>query len=77
MPVKSIKFSSDKCNQITTGKDKEKVPLFEESDDWVLRFDLAYNEDGSDNRPFPAHIATTGNRPDGILFSDKLLTMGR
>ena len=52
---------------------EEEVPLFEQSDDWVLQFDLAYNEDGQrKNGPFPAHIATTGKRPDGIMFSDKL-----
>ena len=68
-----IKFASDKGSQITTCKAQEEVPLFEQSDVWVLQFDLAYNEAGQrNNGPFPAHIATTGKRPDGIMFSDKL-----
>ena len=59
-PARQIKFASDKGNQITTRKVEEEVPLFEQSDDWVLQFDLAYNEDGQrKNGPFPAHIATT------------------
>ena len=50
---------------------QEVVPLFEESDDWVLQFDL--NFDGqTKNKPFPAHIAASGRRPDGLIFSDKL-----
>ena len=37
---------------------QEVVPVFEESDDWVLQFDL--NFDGqTKNKPFPAHIAAS------------------
>ena len=58
---------------MTSRKVRGEVPLFEQSDGWVLQFDLAYNEDGQrKNGPFPAHIATMGKRPDGIMFSDKL-----
>ena len=50
---------------------QEVVPLFEESDDWVLQFDL--NFDGqTKTKPCPAHIAASGRRPDGLIFSDKL-----
>ena len=69
-PARQIKFASDKGNQITTGKLEEEAPLFEQSDDWILHIDVAYNEDGQrKNGPFPA---TTAKRPDGIMFSDKL-----
>ena len=65
-PARQIKFASDKGNQITTRKVEEEFPLFKQSGDWMLQFDLAYNEDGQrKNGPFPAHIATTGKRPDG------------
>ena len=38
------------------------------------QFDLAYNEDWQRNiAPFPAHIATTADRPDGIIFSKAVL----
>ena len=58
---------------MTTDKVEEEVPLFEQSDDWVLQFGLAYNEDGQrKNGRFLAHIATTGKRPDGIMFSENL-----
>ena len=37
----------------------------------MLQFDL--NFDGqTKNKPFPAHIAASGRRPDGLIFSDKL-----
>ena len=72
-PACQIKFASDNDNQITMGKVEEKVPLFEQSDDWLVQSDLAYNEDGQGNNgPFPAHIATTGKQLDRIMFSDNL-----
>ena len=61
------------ARSITTRSVEVEVPLFEQSDDWVLQFDLAYNEDGQGkNGPFSAHIATKGQRPDGVKFSEKL-----
>ena len=72
-PAHQSKFASDKGNQITTGNVEEEVPLFEQSDDWVLQFYLAYNKGRQrKNWPFLASIATTGKRPDGIIFSHKL-----
>ena len=50
---------------------------FELSDDWQLQFDLP-QQDGdakqecNPNQPFPPHIALTGRRPDGVMWSDKL-----
>tara|TARA_X000000950_G_scaffold273398_1_gene357148 strand:- start:49 stop:1680 length:1632 start_codon:yes stop_codon:yes gene_type:complete len=50
---------------------------FELSDDWQLQFDLP-QQDGdakqecNPNQPFPPHIASTGRRPDGVMWSDKL-----
>ena len=41
---------------------QEIVPLFKESDDWVLLFDL--NFDGQTKKTFPAHIAASGRRMD-------------
>ena len=71
-----IKFTSDKGNKINTATVEEKVPLFEQSDDWELMFDVDY-EQGKQrkNAPFPAHITTTDKRPDGVMFSDKLKTV--
>ena len=71
-----IKFTSDKGNKINTATVEEKVPLFEQSDDWELIFDVNY-EQGKQrkNSPFPAHITTTDKRPDGVMFSDKLKTV--
>ena len=49
------------------------MPPYQQNDDWVLQFDLDYNEDGHrKNSPFPAHIAATENWLDGITISDKL-----
>jgi hypothetical protein len=49
------------------------VPLFEESDDWEIQFDLNVHQDGqSKNTPFPAHIVASARRPDGLMFSNKL-----
>ena len=70
-PACQKKLASGKGNQIITRKVEEGVPLFEQSDYWVLQFDLAYNEDGQrKNGPFLARISTTGKRPDGIMFWD-------
>ena len=50
--------------------------MFEQSDDWVLQFDLDYKTDGQrKNGPFPVHITPAEQRPDGIMFSDKLKTV--
>ena len=75
-PAHQIKFVSHKGNHITTGNVEEEVPHFEQSGDWVLQFDLAYNaDDQRKNGPFPAHTATTEKRPDGIMLTDKLETV--
>ena len=53
------------------GKWEGEVPLLDQSDDWVLQFERAHNEDGQrKSGPFP-HIVTTGKRPDE-MSSDKL-----
>ena len=52
-PVKN-KFASDKCNQISTGKVEEEVPLLEQSDDWVLRLILPIMKMGSERRAIPS-----------------------
>ena len=50
--------------------------LFEQSDDWETQFDLQPHEgatsDLKNHGPFPAHIATSSRRPDGLMWSDKL-----
>ena len=75
-PPHQIKFASDKGNRISTRSVEAEVPLFEQSDDWVLQFDLDYKKDGQrKNGPFPVHITPTEQRPDGIMFSDKLKTV--
>jgi len=52
---------------------KEKVPLFEQSDDWEIMFDLDHKDDGQGkNRPFPPHVAASPRRPDGVMYSNKL-----
>ena len=45
-PPHQIKFASDKGNRISTRSVEAEVPLFEQSDDWVLQFDLDYKKDG-------------------------------
>ena len=79
-PARQIKFASDKGSQITTDHNTQsgKRRCYYSSkamigDDWVLQFDLAYNDVGQrKNGPFSARIATTGKWLDGIMFSDKL-----
>ena len=56
-----IKFASDKGNQTTTDNVEDQKQLFEQSENWVLQFDLADNQYGQrTNGSVPAHIATTG-----------------
>ena len=39
----------------------------------MVQFDLDRKEDEQrKNGPFPAHIAATAKRPDGVMYSDKL-----
>ena len=75
-PDSQTKFTSDKGNHVKTGRVEEKVPLFEQSDDWELLFDLNFSADGQcKNAPFPAHITASSERPDGLMYSDKLKTV--
>ena len=47
--------------------------LFETSDDWQLQFDVCVKADGqTKNAPFPPHIVASKQRPDGVIWSDKL-----
>ena len=52
---------------------------FEQSDDWEIQFDLQPQEDMNSelqkHGPFPAHIAASSKRPDGLMWSDKLKTV--
>ena len=71
------KFKGDKGGTFvapcTSEQTENSVPLFEESDDWELLFDLDYEPDGQvKNQAFPAHIATSSRRPDALMFSNKL-----
>ena len=70
------KFMSDEGKKLVappTSQSLECVlPLFEESDDWDIQFDVNVELDGQvKNRPFSAHIAASP-RPDGLVFSNKL-----
>ena len=73
----ATKFKGDKGGTLvapcTSEQTENSVPLFEESDDWELLFDLDYEPDGQvKNQAFPAHIATSSRRPDALMFSNKL-----
>ena len=55
---------------------------FEQSDDWQIQFDIGapntINPESAELRkyaPFPAHIAASPKRPDGLMWSDKLKTV--
>ena len=61
-----------KSKKVHTVSSPQKT-LFEQSDDWVVQFDLEMPEDGQmKSQPFPTHIAAVGKRPDGLMYSDKL-----
>ena len=54
--------------------------LFERSDDWQIQADLNVERSGDEpeqkaKRPFPPHITSTRQRPDAIMWSDKLKTV--
>ena len=75
--VTSTKFMSNEGNKLVVPPTSQSLvsvlPLFEESDDWEIQFDVSVEVDGQvKNRPFPAHIAASPQRPDGIVFSNKL-----
>lgn len=75
--VTSTKFMSNEGNKLVVPPTSQSLvsvlPLFEESDDWEIQFDVSVEVDGQvKNRPFPAHIAASPQRPDGIMFSNKL-----
>ena len=75
-PAHQTTFTSDKQHEFKTASVEEAVPLFEQSDDWQLHWDLECQQDGqSKNRPFPPHIHSTPKRPDGVMYSDKLKTV--
>jgi len=76
-PPQPSTFKSDSGNTFsappTSQSVESMVPLFEESDDWEIQFDLNVHQDGqSKNTPFPAHIVASARRPDGLMFSNKL-----
>jgi hypothetical protein len=52
---------------------------FEQSDDWEIQFDVHPQDEETPelrkNAPFPAHIAPSSRRPDGLMWSDKLKTV--
>ena len=75
-PVGSANSSQAACviksKKVHTVSSPQKT-LFEQSDDWVVQFDLEMPEDGQmKSQPFPTHIAAVGKRPDGLMYSDKL-----
>ena len=69
-------FVSSKGNKFSTTATPADLTLFEGSDDWQLQFDVCVKHDGQmKNSPFPPHIAASGQRPDGVMWSDKLKTV--
>ena len=72
--VTSTKFMSNEGNKLVVPPTSQSLvsvlPLFEESDDWEIQFDVSVEVDGQvKNRPFPTHIAASPQRPDGIQGS--------
>lgn len=66
-------FQSALGNKMKTKATTVAPSLFESSDDWQLQFDVCVKGDGqTKNAPFPPHIVTTKQRPDGVIWSDKL-----
>ena len=66
-------FQSALGNKMKTKATTVAPSLFESSDDWQLQIDVCFKGDGqTKNAPFPPHIVTTKQRPDGVIWSDKL-----
>ena len=79
--VPPISFVSDSSTNPEGKATKFSVPsvqrkprsVLSQSDDWQMQFDLTCQEEGQiKDRPFPPHIVATSQRPDAILWSDKL-----
>ena len=72
--VKQTKFVSTEGNAfIGRSTFDPSVPLFEQSDDWELQFDLDFAKEGQyKNQPMPVHIVSSAKRPDALIFSNKL-----
>ena len=68
-------FVSDKGNKMCTPAQSMPTRLFQSSDDWQLQFDVCTKDGQTKNAPFPPHIIASRQRPDGVMWSDKLKTV--